>query len=133
MSARNYTIRRLKSASGADIKNASGIYIRVKIHKETRQVSKVKPELWTEAANTAYAQRYPNDIDVKNLLEIGQVSLEEVGEIIGRSRGNDYSSSLHHFDSSITVHIIKTRRAGHNWYVKWYFVEPNSVFISVHH
>ena len=74
-----------------------------------------------------------NDIDVKNLLAIGQVSLEEVAEIIGRSRGNDYSSSLHHFDSSITVHIIKTRRAGHNWYVKWYFVEPNSVFISVHH
>ena len=65
MSARIYTTRRLKSASGADIKNASGIYIRVKIHKETRSVSKVKPELWTQAANTAYAQRYPNDIDVK--------------------------------------------------------------------
>ncbi len=28
-----------------------------------------------------------NDIDVKNLLAIGQVSLEEVAEIIGRSRG----------------------------------------------
>ena len=65
MSARNYTTRRLKSASGADIKSTAGKYIRVKIHKETRQVSKVKPELWTEAANTAYAQRYPNDIDVK--------------------------------------------------------------------
>ena len=65
MSARIYTTRRLKSASGADIKSTAGKYIRVKIHKETRQVSKVKPELWTEAANTAYAQRYPNDIDVK--------------------------------------------------------------------
>ena len=65
MSARIYTTRRLKSASGADIKNASGIYIRVKIHKETRQVSKVKPELWTEEANAAYAHCYPNDIDVK--------------------------------------------------------------------
>ena len=65
MSARIYTTRRLKLASGADIKSTAGKYIRVKIHKETRQVSKVKPELWTEAANTAYAQRYPNDIDVK--------------------------------------------------------------------
>ncbi len=65
MSARIYTTRRLKSASGADIKSTAGKYIRVKIHKETRQVSKVKPELWTEAANTAYDQRYPNDIDVK--------------------------------------------------------------------
>ena len=65
MSARIYTTRRLKSASGADIKSTSGKYIRVKIHKETRQVSKVKPSVWTDAANTAYAQRYPNDIDVK--------------------------------------------------------------------
>ena len=65
MSARIYTTRRLKSASGADIKSTTGKYIRVRVHKETRQVSKVKPELWTEAANTAYAQRYPNDIDVK--------------------------------------------------------------------
>ncbi|GFD68745.1 hypothetical protein KUL106_20080 [Alteromonas sp. KUL106] len=74
-----------------------------------------------------------NDIDVKNLLAIGQVSLDEVAEIIGRSRGNEYSSSPHYFDDRITVHIIKTRRGGHSWYVKWYFVEPNSVFISVHH
>ena len=74
-----------------------------------------------------------NDIDVKNLLAIGQVSLEEVAAVIGRSRGNDYSSSPHHFDASISVHIIKTNQAGQSWYVKWYFVEPNSVFISVHH
>ena len=65
MSARNYTMRRLKSASGADIKSTAGKYIRVKIHKETRQVSKVKPSVWTEEANTAYAQRYPNNIDLK--------------------------------------------------------------------
>ena len=65
MSTQNYTMRRLKSASGADIKSTSGKYIRVKIHKETRQVSKVKPSVWTDAANTAYAQRYPNNIDVK--------------------------------------------------------------------
>jgi hypothetical protein len=73
-----------------------------------------------------------NDIDVKNLLAMGQVSLDEVAEIIGRSRGDSYSSSPHHFDSSIEVHIVKTRRAGQDWYIKWYFVEPNSVFISVH-
>ena len=74
-----------------------------------------------------------SNIDVKNLLAIGKVSLKEVAEIIGRSRGNDYSSSPHHYDSSIAVHVIKTRLAGQYWYVKWYFVEPNSVFISVHH
>ena len=65
MSARIYTTRRLKSASGADIKNASGKYIRVRVHKETRKIYKVKPELWTEEANAAYARCYPNDTDVK--------------------------------------------------------------------
>jgi hypothetical protein len=73
------------------------------------------------------------DINVKNLLAIGQVSLDEVAEIIGRCRGNEYSSSPHHFDSSISVHVVKTKRAGQDWYIKWYFVEPNSMFISVHH
>lgn len=74
-----------------------------------------------------------DDIDVKNLLAIGQVTLDEVAEIIGRSRGDSHSSSPHYLDSSIEVHIVKTRRLEQDWYIKWYFVEPNSVFISVHH
>lgn len=74
-----------------------------------------------------------NDIDVKNLLAVGQVTLDDVALIIGRSRGVNYSSSPHHLDSSIEVHIVKTRRMEQDWYIKWYFVEPNSVFISVHH
>lgn len=52
------------------------------------------------------------DINVKNLLAIGQVSLDEVAEIIGRSRGDDYSSSPHHFDANVRVHLVKTKRAG---------------------
>lgn len=74
-----------------------------------------------------------NDIDIKNLLATGQVTIEQVSEIIGRSRGGSYSSSPHHIVKDIDVHIIKTRNAGEDWYIKWYFVEPNSVFISVHH
>lgn len=65
MSARIYTTRRLKSASGADIKGTTGKYIRVRIHKETRAVSKVNPSVWPDEAINAYSQRYPNDIDVK--------------------------------------------------------------------
>jgi hypothetical protein len=72
------------------------------------------------------------DIDVKNLLETGQVTTVDVSNIIGRSSGNEYSHSPHHLDSSIDVHIIKTRHSGKNWYVKWYFVDPDTVFISVH-
>ncbi|MGS2724642.1 hypothetical protein ACVBEJ_12940 [Porticoccus sp. GXU_MW_L64] len=73
------------------------------------------------------------DIDIKNLLATGQVSLDEVSDIIGRSRGSDYTSSSHHQVEDIDVHIVQTRHGGEQWYIKWYFVEPNSVFISVHH
>lgn len=72
-------------------------------------------------------------IDIKNLLAIGQVSLDEVAGIIARARGDAYSSSPHHFDSSIEVHVVKTQYGGQSWYIKWYFVDPGSVFISVHH
>jgi hypothetical protein len=65
MSARMYTCRRLKLASGADIKNTNGNYIRVKIHKENRTVLKVKENLWTDEAHNRYAELFPNDIDVK--------------------------------------------------------------------
>ena len=67
MSTQNYTTRRLKLASGADIKNTNGNYIRVKIHKENRTVLKVKENLWTDEAHTRYAELYPNDIDVNKM------------------------------------------------------------------
>ncbi len=73
------------------------------------------------------------DIDVKNLLATGQVSLDDVAAVIGRSRGNQYSSSPHHVVDEVEVHIIKTKHGDDSWYIKWYFIEPNSVFISVHH
>ena len=65
MSTQNYTTRRLKLASGADIKNTNGNYIRVKIHKENRTVLKVRETLWTDEAHSRYAELFPNDVDVK--------------------------------------------------------------------
>ncbi len=72
------------------------------------------------------------DIDVKNLLATGVVSPEQVANIIGRSRGNEYECDPHHFDQSIEVHIITTNHDGIAWYIKWYYIEPSVVFISVH-
>ena len=74
-----------------------------------------------------------NDINTKNLLAIGQVSLEQVIVILKQSRGGSYSSSPHHYDASVDVHIVKTHYFGNNWYIKWYFIETNCIFISVHH
>lgn len=72
------------------------------------------------------------DIDVKNLLATGEISAEHVANIIGRARGNDYECSPHHFNQSIEVHILTTNHDGITWYIKWYYIEPNVVFISVH-
>ncbi|MFT4925499.1 MAG: hypothetical protein ACI8WB_001592 [Phenylobacterium sp.] len=74
-----------------------------------------------------------HDVDIKNVLSTGVVTADEVAAIIGRSRGDSYSSSPHHLDCNIDVHIVKTKFAGFNWYIKWYFLEPDAIFISVHH
>lgn len=73
-----------------------------------------------------------SNIDVKNRLATGEVSAEQIANIIGRARGSHYESSLHHFDESIEVHIITIRHGGQRWYIKWYYLEPDVVFISVH-
>ena len=84
-----------------------------------------------ERGDVSHEQR--GDIDIKNLLAIGQVSLDDVAQILVRARGDSYSSSPHHMAPSIDVHIVKTRHGSQDWYIKWYFVDPSSVFISVHH
>jgi hypothetical protein len=83
-----------------------------------------------EEGNVLHEAR--NDIDIKNFLKVGAISIEEVTEILKRSRGHEYESSPHHLDKSIDVHVIKTRHKSQQWYIKWYFIEPDAVFISVH-
>lgn len=73
------------------------------------------------------------NIDIKNLLAIGEVALDEVASVIGRAGGTDYSCSPHHTVAGVEVHVIRTKFCGEKWYIKWYFLEPDSVFISVHH
>ncbi|MBX2847062.1 MAG: hypothetical protein KTR16_01985 [Acidiferrobacterales bacterium] len=68
----------------------------------------------------------------KNLFATGAVTAELVEKIICRTDGDCYESSPHHLVNDIDVHLIKTRFGGLNWYIKWYCLEPNSVFISVH-
>jgi hypothetical protein len=67
-------------------------------------------------------------IDVKNLLATGEVSAEDVSLVIRRSSGRDYSCSPHHRFSRVDCHVIKAR----GWYVKFYFLDAETMFISVH-
>ena len=67
-------------------------------------------------------------VEVKNKLATGEVTPAEVAALIRRATGNDHSMSPHHAAPSITVHVI----AREGWYVKFYFVDPDTWFISVH-
>lgn len=67
-------------------------------------------------------------IVTKNLLFTGDVTAEEVADVIKLSQGQDHSVSSHHQDGSCLVHVIK--RDG--WYLKFYFLDPDTTFISVH-
>lgn len=72
------------------------------------------------------------DIDVKNLLATGVVSATDVVDILSKARGDSYSTSPHHFDGKVDVHIITTSHLGKDWYIKWHVSEPDAVSISVH-
>lgn len=68
------------------------------------------------------------DIDVKNLLATGAVSAEQVIDVIRACNGTHYRSSPHHAVASVEVHLLRW----HGWYIKFYFLEPDTWFISVH-
>lgn len=71
-------------------------------------------------------------IELKNLFSVGDVSANDVIDILNSSRGSSYKVSPHHQVSDQDVHVITTCFLGKNWYVKWYFVDPDCIFISVH-
>ena len=68
------------------------------------------------------------DIDVKNLLATGEVSASEVADVVRSCRGGHHTSSPHHAVVAIEVHVLKR----HGWYIKFFFIEPDTWFISVH-
>lgn len=72
------------------------------------------------------------DINEKNLLLTGAITVEEVIELVNSTKGDDYSTSKHHLDKSIDVHVFKAKKSGVSWYIKCYLIEPDVWFISVH-
>ncbi len=67
----------------------------------------------------------------KNLYATGELSDEEVIKIIQSCRGDCYEKQLHHL-LAIDVHIMKPKGKYDGLYVKFYFIEPDIWFISVH-
>lgn len=68
------------------------------------------------------------DINVKNLLATGQVGAKFVEQLLSNCTNSHLVTTPHDCDSSISVHVV--RKDG--WYIKFYFLNPDTMFISVH-
>jgi hypothetical protein len=88
----------------------------------------VKRRLLKALAEGTWLHEARNAIDVKNGLATGAVTAAEVRAIVVRCNGIHHSASPHHADAATEVHVL--RRDG--WYIKFYFLDEDAVFISVH-
>lgn len=68
------------------------------------------------------------DIDDKNYILSGDLEIEEVIELINKTKGSEYNYFPHHYLEGVEVHIFKP----FGWYIKFYFIEPDIIFISIH-
>jgi hypothetical protein len=59
---------------------------------------------------------------------MGLVTSQDVIEIVEKCNGTHHAASPLHSDPSIIVHVLKR----HGWYIKFYVLEPDAWFISVH-
>lgn len=87
-----------------------------------------KRKVLAALASGRYLHEARDSIEIKNKLATGEISPDEIAEIIRRSTGKHHSMSAHHADPTITVHVI----ARNEWYIKFYFIDPETWFISVH-
>lgn len=93
----------------------------------------VKQEAITCLKKGAYDHEARADINIKNLFSNGKIDEDYVISLISKTSGDQYKCSPHHQDSSIDVHVCRPFKDGYYWYVKFYFIAPDIIFISVHH
>lgn len=75
---------------------------------------------------------YPQVRSGKNLLQSGEISPAFLVELLKRCSGTQYAVSPHHADQDVLCHIFKPQANKVRWYIKCYFLEPETVLISVH-
>ena len=68
------------------------------------------------------------NLDAKNLLSTGEVTESDLISIIERCQGQNHERRPHDQIPQIDVHILK--RDG--WYIKFFFLDPDTFFLSVH-
>lgn len=76
-----------------------------------------------------YQHEAREDINVKNLLATGEVSAAYVATLLKKAKGFEHTCEPHHSAfKGVDVHLIKTQ----GWYIKFYFLDPETMFVSVH-
>lgn len=75
-----------------------------------------------------YLHAARGSIEDKNALMTGDIPPEDLIKIIDRCNGTHHENSERHTFKGVEVHIHKRN----GWYLKFYFIEPDTVFISVH-
>lgn len=79
-----------------------------------------------------------DNIDEKNLLKTGAVTVDLVIKLMNATKGSEYSTTSHVDAPDVDVHVCKpmARAEGEDekssWYLKFYFIDPDLIFISVH-
>lgn len=76
----------------------------------------------------SYAIPARKDVDAKNLLATGAVTEVQVIAVLDKCMGQHHQRKPHHAIAGVDVHVFS--RDG--WYIKVYFVDPQTFFLSVH-
>lgn len=79
-------------------------------------------------ASGSYAIPARKDADAKNLLATGAVTEAQVIAVLDKCMGQHHQRKPHHAIAGVDVHVFS--RDG--WYIKVYFVDPQTFFLSVH-
>jgi hypothetical protein len=83
-----------------------------------------------ECIRNGHVRHVERDVG-KNMFAAGAFTPEEIMQIIGSCRGDCYQTDKHHL-LKVDVHILKPRGKHDGLYIKFFFVEPDILFISVH-
>lgn len=67
-------------------------------------------------------------IDERNFLHTGEMTVEDVMEIVKKCNGSHHVEAPHHTVAGVSIHVLK--RDG--WYIKFCFIEEDTYFLSVH-
>ncbi|QCG95160.1 hypothetical protein E6C67_14760 [Azospirillum sp. TSA2s] len=90
--------------------------------------SQVKPKVIQALKDGTFQHEARREIATKNLLQMGDVTADEIAQVLRTARGTDHRTDPHHNDPGIDVNIVTHK----GWYIKFYFADPDTIFISVH-